>query len=57
MIFITSFRLCRVGLVVRVSAFHMVGCGLASWPGHTKDLHKMVQTASMHGTQCVRVEV
>ena len=30
---------------------------IASRPGHTKDHHEMVQTASLHGTQCVRVGV
>ena len=45
---------CRVGLVISVSASHTVGRGFASWPGHTKDI-KMVQTASLHGRQCVRV--
>ena len=29
-----------------VSASHMVGCGFASWPGHTKDRHK-------NGTDCL----
>ena len=48
---------CRVGLVVSVSATHTAGRGLASRPGHTKDHHKMVQTASLHGTQCIRVGV
>ena len=44
-----SFRgLCRVGLVhvVSVSAFHMVGLGFASQPGHAKDHHK-------NGTNCL----
>ena len=26
-------------------------------PGHTKDYHKMAQTASLHSTQCIRVGV
>ena len=38
------------GLVVSVSASHAVGRGFASRPGHTKDHHKMVQTASPLGT-------
>ena len=28
------------GLVVSESAYHAVGCGFASRPGHTKDHHK-----------------
>ena len=39
-------RPCRVGLVVRVSAYHKVGRGFASWPGHIKDHHK-------YGTNCL----
>ena len=37
---------CRVGLVVSVSASHMVGRGFASRLGHTKDHHKI-------GTNCL----
>ena len=37
---------CRVGLVVSVSASHMVGREFASRPGHTKDHHK-------NGTNCL----
>ena len=48
---------CRVGSVGSVSASRAVGREFASRPGHTKDHHKMVQTASLHGTQCVRVGV
>ena len=44
---------CRVGLVVIVSASHTVGRQFASRSGHNKD-H---QTASLHGTQCVRVRI
>ena len=33
-------RLCRVGLVVTVSASHKVGRGFASQPGDTKNHHK-----------------
>ena len=33
-----------------MSASHTVGRGFASLPGHTKDHHKMVQTASLHCT-------
>ena len=33
-----------------MSASHTVGRGFASRPGHTKDHHKMVQTASLHCT-------
>ena len=36
----------RVGLVVRLSASHTVGCEFASRPGHTKDHHK-------NGTNCL----
>ena len=36
---------CRVGLVVSVPASHTVGREFASWPGHTKTIIKMVQTA------------
>ena len=41
----------RDGLVVSMSASNAVGCGFASRLGHTKDHHKMVQTASLLGTQ------
>ena len=37
---------CRVGLVVSMSACHMVGYEFASRPGHTKDHHK-------NGTNCL----
>ena len=37
---------CRVGLVVSVSASHTVGREFASRPGHTKDHHK-------NGTNCL----
>ena len=47
----------RVGLVVSVSASHTIGREFDSRPGHTKDHHKMVQTASLFGTQCIRVGV
>ena len=52
-------RLSRVGLVVRVSAFHTVSRRFASGPGHTKDNHKngSLQTASPHRHGCVRVRV
>ena len=36
----------RVGLVFIVSASHVVVCGFASRPGHTKDHHK-------NGTNCL----
>ena len=36
----------RVGLLVRVSASHVLGPWFAPWPGHTKDLHK-------NGTNCL----
>ena len=45
----------RVCLVVSMSASHTVGREFASWPDHT--IIKMVQNASLHGTQCVRVGV
>ena len=32
--------ICRVGLVVSMSASHTVGREFASQPGHTKDHHK-----------------
>ena len=31
----------RVCLLVRVSASRALGPWLASWPGHTKDLHRL----------------
>ena len=40
----------QVGLVVSVFACQMVGHWFAPRPGHTKDHHKMVQTASLLGT-------
>ena len=43
---------CPIGYVVSVSASHTVGREFTSRLGHTKDHHKMVQTASLHGTQC-----
>ena len=48
---------CQVGLVVRVSASHTVGREFASTGSIPKTIIKMVQTASLHGTQCVRVGV
>ena len=48
---------CRVGSVGSVSASRTVGREFASRPGHTKDHHKMVQTASLHSHACVRVGV
>ena len=48
---------CRVGSVGSVSASCTVGREFASRPGHTKDHHKMVQTASLHRHACVRVGV
>ena len=48
---------CQVGLVFRLSASHTVGREFASQSGHTKDHHKMVQTASLHRHACVRVGV
>ena len=47
----------RIGLVVNVSTSHTVGREFASRPGHTNDHHKIVQSDSLHGTQCVRVGV
>ena len=52
-----KWRLCRVGLVVSVSASHTVGCGFASRPGTPKIIIKMVQTASQYRHACVRVGV
>ena len=43
-------RACRDGLVVNVSARHVVGHGFAPRLGHTKVYHKNVQTAFMVGT-------
>ena len=34
---------CRVDILVSVFVSHTVGRGFASWPGHTKNHHKMVQ--------------
>ena len=48
---------CRVGSVGSVIASRTVGREFASRPGHTKDHHKMVQTASLHRHACVRVRV
>ena len=48
---------CRVGSVGSVSASRTVGREFASRPGHTKDHHKMVQTASLHRHACVMVGV
>ena len=41
-----SFKPCRVGLVVSVSASRTVSRAFASRPGHTKDHHK-------NGTNCL----
>ena len=51
------YTLCRVDLVVSVSASHTIT--LSSPPGRVipKTIIKMVQTASLHGTPCVRVGV
>ena len=46
----------RVGLVVSVTASHAVGRPFAPRSGHTKDHHKMVQTASLLGTQALGYE-
>ena len=37
---IYTWELCRLGLVVSVSASHAVDRGFTSRSGHTKDLHK-----------------
>ena len=37
-----------IGLMLSVSASHAVGRGFVSRPGHAKDYHKMVQTASLY---------
>ena len=40
------------------SASHAVGRRFVSWPDlYTKDHYKNVQPASLHGTECVSVEV
>ena len=41
------------GLVVSMSASHAVGLEFAPWSGYTKELHKMVQTASLLGTRAL----
>ena len=48
---------CRVGSVGSVSASRTVGREFASRPVIPKTIIKMVQAASLHGTQCVRVGV
>ena len=50
---------CQVGSVVSVSPSHAVGRGFAPPPGRVilKTIIKMVQTASLPGTQCVKVGV
>ena len=55
----TSILPCRVGLVVSVSASHTGGRHVCSRPGRVipKNIIKMVQTASLHDTQRVRVGV
>ena len=50
-------KTCRVGLVVSVSASHMVGHGFASWLGHTKDHHKNGANCLPALHICVRVGV
>ena len=47
----------RVGLVVSVSASHTVGREFASLSGHTKDHHKMAQTASLYCTHALGLTV
>ena len=42
--------------MVSVSASHAIGRGFASWPRFAKDHHKMVQTASLHGTHALGKE-
>ena len=44
--YVYAFIQRREGLAVNVSASHAVGRGLAPRSSHTKDYHKMVQTAS-----------
>ena len=41
------------GVVVSVSAWHVVGIVFVPWPGHTKDHHKIDQTASLLGAQAL----
>ena len=48
---------CRVGLVVRMSTSHTVGCGFASQPGHTKDHHKNGTNYHPVLHTCIRVGV
>ena len=50
---ILEVKPCWVGLVVSMSASHMVGCGFASRPGHTKDHHKN-GTNCLSATACMR---
>ena len=45
-----------VGLVISVSASHVVGRGFAPWPGHTKDLHKNGTNCLPAWHACVRVD-
>ena len=48
---------CQDGLVVSMSSCHAVGRGFVSQSGHTKDYHKMVQTASqLFGMQALGYE-
>ena len=53
---IHSFSPCWVGSVGSVSASRTVGCEFAFRPCHTKDLNKMVQTASLHGMHALGLE-
>ena len=46
---------CPVGLAVRMSASYMVGHGLVSRPGHTKDHHKNGTDSLLALQACVRV--
>ena len=54
---IATYTPSRVGSVGSVSTSRTLGREFTSRPGHTKTIIKMVQTASLHGTQCVRVGV
>ena len=46
-----SNKLCRIGLMVSVSASHTAGRGFAFRPGHTKDHHKNVTNCNALGLE------
>ena len=52
-----NITMCWGGLVVSVWASHAKGRGFLPQLGHTKEHHKIVQTASLHCTHALGLEL